>query len=268
MTWEIGKGKSKSMSCALARPYKKLFEEGKPIGRITHVFFKTEKWPSRILGSLCFTPGQRLLFFPGLIERKLNWNYSEDGFKHFKSTGFIDHITLDKGFQNVHVTILEPDGTKSPHLRSFESKEIKKNTLFWFGLCIQDPSFLEVTPEELSLTFLSSSKDSKRRGALMMEASERAIRYITTLNGESSNALSKGEFICFDFFITPSDFSESLPCFVPTQKPIVFGYAPAFKEGTHLRVHPVSLEGLKEKILVVVSKHIGKISDKAIMTFS
>jgi len=92
MTWEpaeFGKGKSKSMSCALARPYKKLFEEGKPIGRITHVFFKTDKWPSRILGSLCFTRGERLLFFPGLIERKLDWYYSDDGVKSYKSTGFI-----------------------------------------------------------------------------------------------------------------------------------------------------------------------------------
>lgn len=274
MTWEpaeFGQEKNKSMSCALARPYKKLFGEGKPIGRITHVFFKTDKWPSRILGSFCFTRGKRLLFFPGLIERKLNWCRSDDDFKSYKSTGFIDHITLDKGFQKVHVTILDPDGTKRPLLRSFETKKIKKNTLFWFGLAIQDPSFLEATPEELILTFRSPSQDSKRRSALIMEARERAILNLTTLNGESSNALNKGEFICFDFFIAPSDlFSESrpVPCFVPTQKPIVFGYAPAFKEGTHIRGHPVSLEEITEKIWVVLSKHIGKISDKAILTFS
>jgi hypothetical protein len=80
-------------------------------------------------------------------------------------------------------------------------------------------------------------------------------------------SLNEGEFLHFDFFVGPSDLAlRSLPCYVPINEPIVYGYAQAFKEGTHIRGHPVSLEGIPQKIWVVASKHVGKVSDKAIIT--
>jgi hypothetical protein len=79
--------------------------------------------------------------------------------------------------------------------------------------------------------------------------------------------LDMGEFLHFDFFVGPYDLAiKELPCFVPIHKPIISGYAQAFKDGTHFRGHPVSLEGISEKIWVVVSKHVGNPSDKTIFT--
>jgi hypothetical protein len=261
---KFGQGKTTSMSCALARPYKQLFESGKPIGRINYVFFKVNKWPSHVLGSLCFTPGHRLLFYPGLMERKVNWLYSKNTFQNIKSTGFVDHLTLEKDFASWHMTVLELDGTKKTHLQSSKTKTISKNTVFWFGLSIRDPNVLETTPEELTLVFHSPPKDSDRRIKSLLKARENAIFHLTTLNKIS---LNKGEFLHFDFFIGPSDLDhKKLPCYVPISEPIVSGYAQAFKEGTHFRSHPVSLEGIEEKTWVVVSKHVGKLSDKAIFT--
>jgi len=262
---QFGKGKTSSMSCALARPYKRIFEEGKPIGRINHVFFKANEWPSHIVGSLCLTPGQRLLFYPGLIERKVNWHYSgKEGFASIKSTGFVDHFTFDRGFRRWHLSILESDGTKKLRLPSYKTKEVSEDTLFWFGITIQDHGCLEITPEEVTLTFPSPPSDSIRRSDLMLKAREGAVFHLVTLN---KMPLNKGEFLHFDFFIGPSDLStEKIPCFVPRQEPIIYGYAQAFKEGTYFRGHPVSLEGIAEKIWVVVSKHIGKVSDKAVIT--
>jgi len=259
---KFGEGKSTSISCALARPYRELLENGKPIGKINYIFFKVNKWPSHILGSLCFTPGHRILFFPGLVERKINWFYSKKNFQSIKSIGFADHLTLEAGFRRWHITVLEDDGTKKLLMPSFNTKRIEGNALFWFGLTIQGPTVLETTPEELTLVFPSPPKDSDRRITLLLDARKNAIMHLTTLNRTS---LSREEFLHFDFFIGPADLTlEKLPCNVPTQKPIVNDYRQAFKEGTHFRSHPVSLEGMTERIWVVASKHIGKVSDKAI----
>jgi hypothetical protein len=98
---------------------------------------------------LCFTPGKRLLFYPGLVERKVNWSLSRNVFQNIRSTGFVDHITLEPGFRNWHMTILETDGTKKDHLSPSKTKKISNSTVFWFGLTIQSPDYLETTPKSL-----------------------------------------------------------------------------------------------------------------------
>lgn len=269
---KFGKGKSELMSCALARPYKQLFEHGKPIGRINHIFFYVKSWPTHVLGSLCLTPGQQLLFYPGLRERQVNWVFSKRGsfkgvrteFQVVKSTGLVDHLTLDKKLRRWHVTILGPKGRKELHLPSHRTKRIGKDALAWFGLTISDPNVLEITPEKLSLTFSSPPEDSKRRIRLLINARKDAILHLTSLDKMSLNPT---EFLHFDFF-TGSDKMpfEMLPCYAPTQIPIVHKYAQAFKGKTQFRRHPVSLVGMEKKVWVVASKHIGKLSDKAIVT--
>jgi hypothetical protein len=264
---KFGQGKVTSKSCALARPYRQLFEEGKPVGRINYVFFMVNSWPSHILGSLCYTPGHRLLFYPDVMERQVNWSYSQDKFRNVRSTGYVDHITLEPDFKSLHLTILEPDGTKKDHLHSSKAKVVGKNTVFWFGLSMQDTSVLETTPEELTLIFTSAPGDSDRRIKTLLEARENAVFHLTTLDDARELRLSKEEFLHFDFFVGPSNLEiKNLPCFVPIREPIVSGYSQALREGTPFRGHPVSLEGVDEKVWVIVSKHIGKVHDKAIFT--
>jgi hypothetical protein len=261
---KFGQGQTSSMFCALARPYRQLIGEGKPVGRINYVFFHVNEWPSHILGSLCFTPGQRLLFYPGLTERQVRWSYLQGELKDIRSAGSVDHITLEKGYKSWHMTILESDGTKKDHMQSSKVKVIDKNMIFWFGLSLQDASALEITPEELSLTFPSPPRDSDRRIKELLEARENALFHLTTLNAKTQ---SKNEFIHFDFFVGPPDLiHEILPCFAPIRKPIVFGYSQTLKEGTPFRNHPVSLEGISKKVWIVTSKHIGQLSDRAIFT--
>lgn len=265
---KFGQGKTDSMSSALARPYMRLFREGKEIGKITYVFFQVNQWPSHVLGSLCYTTKPRVLFYPGLIERKVNWSYTKPWFKSIKSSGFVDHLTLEKGYVKWHVTILEPDGTKRVLLQSYRTRHVDKGVLWWFSLSIRGPELLETTPEEHTLTFPSPPKDSSRRVELMMKARENAIHHLVTLD---SMKLETGEFLHFDFFIGREDTTArlinegQLPCYAPTEKPIADGYAQAFGEQTHFRAHAVSVEGMPEKFWVIVSKHRGELRDKAIV---
>ncbi len=205
------------------------------------------------------------MFYPGVVERNVNWLFSSrEGFTSIKSAGLVDHVTLEKGFQRWHVTILEADGTKRPRLPSYRTKNVTDNVFYWFGLTIQDSFVLETTPEELVLVFGSPPRDTDRRVKEMIRSRKNAIFHLIRLNNIS---LSEKEFLHFDFIIGPSNLNvDTLQCRVPTQKPIVYDYDQAFKEETHLRAHGVSLEGIKEQIWVVVSKHIGKVSDKAIFT--
>lgn len=260
----IGKGKSESISSGLARPYRQLAEEGRPVGTTNFVLFKGNEWPSHVLGSLCFSaPGHRLLFFPGLTERAVNWALSGDAFRNLQHIGFLDHLTLEKGFRKWHATIFKPDRTQKIRLQSFPTKEVAKGTRFWFGLTIQDANVLETTPEELTVSFPCPPRDTMRRGEEIMRSIKGAIRHVLTLN---SMSLNKGEFVHFDFFIGPSSLTpETLPCFAPMNEPLVYGYAKPFKDGWHLRAHPVSLEGITEKIWIVVSKHVGSLHGKALI---
>jgi hypothetical protein len=264
--WKFAQGRSQSMSSALARPYRQLFLSGKPIGRINHIFYKTHVWarePSRVLGSFCLTPGRRLLFYPGLVERHVNWSYSKKAARSIRSTGLADHLTLEKGLQSWHLTILDPLNNKSTQLPSNMTVTTDNGAVFWFGLSLQRSSLLEVTPEKLTFSFPSSPRDSVRRACLARDARENAVLHLITLNNMS---VKEGEFLHFDFFIGPDDLSvESLPCYRPTEGPIVQDYAQAFREGTHFRSHPVSIDGMTQKVWVIASKHVGRLSEEAII---
>jgi hypothetical protein len=82
VTWKneggFGQGNSNDSLCALTRPYRQLFEEGKPVGKVNKLFLKIGKQPSFIVGSLCFTPHGRILFYPGLVGRNVNWEYTNN----------------------------------------------------------------------------------------------------------------------------------------------------------------------------------------------
>jgi len=260
---DFGEGSSESMSSALARPFTQLAETGNIVGRINYVFFDANKWPTHVLGSLCLAPSERVLFFPGLLERNVVWQYAGASFKGIQSRGLVDHLTLEKGFQKWHVTILESDRTKKTRLQSFPTKRVSEQVTFWFGLSIQGLTLLETTPAKLTMTFPAPPSDSIRRGEELIKAREDAVFHITTMDHGS---LSEREFVHFDFFIGPDDTDiEALPCFVPTKEPLVHNYAKPFTDGWHFRGHPVSLEGMSMKVWIVVSKHVGDLKSKTLI---
>jgi len=70
---ELTQGTSDSFFNPLARPLRRVLENG-IIGRITYTFYQEPVKPIRTFGSFCYTPGERLLFFPGIVNRRLRWN--------------------------------------------------------------------------------------------------------------------------------------------------------------------------------------------------
>ena len=127
LTWNdigFGSGRSTDHKCALARPYTRFIAKGKPIGKINYVFLNTGK-PTKIVGSLCHTTGKRILFFPALTGRNVQWvRYSGECCHSVRTHGLIDHITLESNLEDCHITILDDEGKKSIRLKSFKTKKV------------------------------------------------------------------------------------------------------------------------------------------------
>ena len=256
--------KVNSIECALARPFYQLFSEGKPVGKVNYIFYLGDNPPSKILGSLCLTPEGRILFFPGVVERNVNWfQPKQGGQQSIKSTGFVDHFTLEKDRKSWHFTILEANRKKVKELPSFKPLLLSKDVLFWFGLSIQNPRFLETTPVILESVFSCPSSDSVRRLNAYEDAIKKAVYHGVNL---PSRDLKETQFIHFGFYLTLKNISiTKLIPQGPTEKPIVSDFSQILNGKTEYRACPVTLEGLKEKIWVVVSKYNGILADKVII---
>jgi hypothetical protein len=270
VTWKneggFGHGKSNDPLCALARPYRQLFEEGKPVGKVNRLFLKIGETPSFIVGSLCFTPNARILFYPGLVDRLVNWECTNNQLNKVKTRGLIDHITLENDFQNWHFTILDCKGKKRTKLSTRHVRAINNKIIFWFGLTLRNLETLEPTPQELTMSFSTSASDAERRLNEFLQTRERAVPHILQVDlDEDKNTLKNGEFLHLDFFLADSKIDvRTFPCCAPTIPPVVSQYSQINKHGVPIRAHPVTLEGVSEKIWVVVSKHVGLPNEKAI----
>ena len=73
------------------------------------------------------------------------------------------------------------------------------------------------------------------------------------------------EFLHFEFFIGPGD--EFPARDFPVAPPLLVNVRNQEEQQLPVRVHPVGLQGLNDKVWIRVSKPIGKLSDDAIITF-
>jgi len=111
---EFTQGTNDSFFNPLARPLRNVLENG-IVGRVTYAFYKEPDKPIRTFGSFCYTPGERLLFFPGIVNRRLRWN-SEGKKKvekfNLPNNTLIDHFSLEKELDKWHVTLLDEKAKK------------------------------------------------------------------------------------------------------------------------------------------------------------
>ena len=268
MRIKVSKGRSESSECALIRPFNRLFHTGKHIGSVNWVLFKGNDWPLRILGSLVYTHGRsrkerRILFFPGLIERKTAWLYSTTKkYEKLNWSSPIDHITLESNFSRWHFSMLDSDRRKKIRLPTYKTMK-NKDATFWFGLSMKNSKVLEIAPEAVKIEYDYPSSDADRIFNLFNQSLKNYQPHIAHLS-ELCKPLSSNEFLHFDFFIGKETLGPgSFWLSVPKKNPIVNGYESG---DPNIRGCPVSLEDFDKKIWIIVSKHRGQLRDKAIIT--
>jgi hypothetical protein len=260
----LGSGKTTSIDCALVRPFRQFLEDKKSIGKITYVLlFQGGVYPSHILGSFCYTHGNRLLFFPGLVQRNVRWaNFKS--FKNVEGIGSIDHVTLEEHNKSGHFTILEQGKKIDKKLWLPNFKTNDKTTYFWFGLSVMNIGVFEQTPEQYSVGLSYDVDDDKNITALIMEAVKSQKQQVLRLN----KVYNKESYLHFEFLFGPKDLDISkltlnLPPNVSISNP-----SQILTEGLPITAYPIEIEGIKGTLWITVVGNIGKISEKAIFSFS
>lgn len=266
----LGVGEDDSGTSAILKPYNQVVTKGHLAGKVNHLFFKDaskSRRPTRTLGSICLTSKQRILFFPALTEQLVLWTYNiKDGFRNREPLReFIDHITLDPGYERGHFQMLTDTGNPASRWSTFRTIELD-NAFFWFALVLKDDNVLELTPKKLKGVFQVPDTDAQRRVDQIVQANHKAEWHVVSLNNKS---LNRNEFLFLEFILGPEDLDvSSLSRLVPLQPPIITKRPTNPKDKEHIRAHPCSLIGLAEKVWVIVSKHVGTPAEKAILALN
>jgi hypothetical protein len=186
-----GRGDSISECSALVRPFRKLMEEGKPIGKTAFLFYR-ENNVYHVLGSFAFT--DRTIFFPGLTFSRVA-HTPDDRDLTSDEVDDIEHFTLEKNFVDWHVRL--SDRNKKYH--KLKTKKINDNVMLWFVMAISDRHKLELMPKirEYELKALHQ-QDLERRRDLMLDSINGSIFPVT----EISYTPDSPHFLNFEFFIS------------------------------------------------------------------
>ena len=260
----FGTGEDRSRESALARPFRPLAEYGKPVGRVNFIFTDPEGLPSSVVGSLCFTPGNRLLFYPGLATRKMSW-YTEGGEKRLgPSASVIDHLTLESDFRTWHFTLLDSQAQKTARVPGLKTNEIHGGAYYWFGLSIQGPAVLQQTPEKQVILFPTPTTDVERRMSEFQLAVDEAEWHLLHLLPAN---LAEASFIHFDFIIDPTSGVpvNKLPSYRPIAPPAL-EFPVEAPEKVPIRAHPVRVPSFPATVHVMLSRRKGVLVDDAIFT--
>jgi hypothetical protein len=259
----IGRGKSDKSSC-LIRPFLRLLQTGILPGKVNYIFYRHVDETSYNLGSLCYSEGSRIIFFPGFQARDLLWRIDNKGhFSKYDLSDFVvDHYTLNRDFRKTHLTLLRKDKkAEKQYPATYKTFKLDGNIYFWFGLGIQRPSLLESTPENITISAPTPASDAKRRMQEIVDARKDAIFHI--VEQADKGPFSSEEFIHFDFFVCPGDVDipkEHVLLSLPKKEPIVMNFHS--QEPLHYGQHHVALAGTDKKIAVTVSRHYGKLKNR------
>ena len=128
---EYGVGEFEDAQSAVARPYRRLVEDGVDPGNIAYVLIRSA--PSnryKMLGTFCETSGQRLLFFPGGRIRRLNSLFKRKPTAAAQAVdGIVDHITFETSNRKSHVTEVLSNGKRRVVLNPILRPEVRT----WLG---------------------------------------------------------------------------------------------------------------------------------------
>lgn len=255
-------GESTSLDSALARPFRVLTEKGKKVGRMNHIFFTTGGH-SYIFGTLCNSSGGRLLFFPGLSGRKVKWDSTVQS---VTNEGMLDHITLEPKLKNWHLTIFVNGKKDKNHLPNRNIVKIQRGLYYWFGMSLEKHTLLEKAMVKHSFSFNIPKGKEDFYSSIINRSKKGAVFHDLLLLDEN---VKDNEFIHFDVLVDKRFFPRfrKLPhnlAHVP-YKPPALKIEEVVPANFPIRAHPVKLPGFRGQILILVSKHKGKLSEEVLI---
>jgi hypothetical protein len=202
----LGKNISVDDNSALVRPFRRVLEKGKPIGTINYVFYQ-ENNDYFILGSFVYSDRQRIIFFPGILDRRMTISPEGDEVLGKGILRHIDHLSLESSLRTCHLTLLEKE-TLHAKYNKFNTKWLQDDMFYWFSMSIQDAWKLEPAPmtQEIRLKWHNFS-DLKRRYSIIMNSRGDSIFNITRVDDHPQEQF----IINFEFFVSRRQSREYIP---------------------------------------------------------
>lgn len=255
-TLPIGKGISTDTNSALIRPFKKILRDGKNPGKLTYVFLRDGS-DYFVLGSFSYT-GKHLIFFPGLIDRRLV-NFGPTNYLKEGVTLHIDHFTLEQNFEKWHLTVDEKENN-AIRFPNQKTRKLDEHNRLWFVFKIKSPNKLERCPKEFRIHLYESPNEIERRLPIIFNSRQDAIFQIVELDEKQQ----KPFFWYVEFFNNKSKNRNNMP-----EKVVIVMKNKATKvidtpKKLPMRIHQIFLKGFDGSILIRVSKVRGEISSHLI----
>lgn len=270
-------GESTSSDSCLFRVYSKLVKSGKPAGKLNYIFYSPQD--SRTftcspqdnktftLGTLCYTPGRQLLFFPGFTADAIHTFAEHDPRPLLSKSNFpIDHFTLEKSHRRWHITSTRaPDGKE--YIKPLRVHRVSESFIHWFSVSIQDEGRLQETRRVNRMVFPCPASDADRRLSELTRARDGAIFHILHLPDESIPRKT-GEFLHFDFWIDLSPTGQDLshPSIRPPTSSNVVQYQTPLPKKSSVRSHRVRVVDFPGAVIVIASKHKGALKYPEVIT--
>lgn len=169
-----GSGEFEDSQSAIARPWRRLFQDGTDPGKICYLTVNPSPTePSRALGSFCETTGGRLLFFPGCQGRQLNSRFARQKPNTAVSlTGMVDHITFETVSRKGHITEVLQNGERRVALNLPFRPEVDSGLYAWFGITLRSLDKLDSIPGRLWFSAECPVSDIERRLELFRKAGQ------------------------------------------------------------------------------------------------
>jgi hypothetical protein len=169
-----GRGESENPNSAIARPFRRLLERGITPGRLSYIVIDPCVGGVRLFGTICETPGRRVLFYPACNGRALRGHFSRDPQRrHLQPSGVVDHFTFQLKERTAHVTEVSEDSSRRLIVgRRHACREVAPGLFAWFGLTVASVRRFEVLPERLYMSAEWPAPDVDRRLALFRTPSQ------------------------------------------------------------------------------------------------
>ena len=251
-------GYSMSENSALAKPFRNILKEGKPVEKIAFVFYQENNNSYFVLGSFVNTVSNRILFFPGLtFSRIIHTPDGEDLTNEELHTN--DHFTLEKeNLLKWHITPLEKN-TKGIRYPTLKTKRVNDDAVLWFVMAIPDPNKLEVMPRTQEYRLKGPNKDLRRRFENMVKSVQGQDFPVVLINYDSPSP----NFMNFEVFVSNKKVELDPPKGIFTIPPPI---SQLTVEGRHFmrsRIFDFSLTEFTS-ISIRVSKFSGSIKHDAV----
>jgi hypothetical protein len=216
---QYGLGEFKDSQSAIARPYRRLFEDGADPGAISYVLIPSVLSSQyEILGTLCETSGQRLLFFPGCRIRRLNRLFNRNSTTRAAKAldGIVDHITFETSNRRGHITEVLSNGKRRTALKLARRQEVGEKLYAWFGMTLRSDALLDSVPGKLWFSTECPPSDVDRRLELFRKAGKASHIYTLPVAHPTGDT-----FLQINFFVDfdPAQIRGSIRTFLPNGPP-------------------------------------------------